>query len=165
MTFRQATLHDFPEIMHIIEDAVSRMQREGKHQWSEDYPKDVHILVDISRGFGHVLHDDEAVVAYGAVCFEGEPAYEHLDGEWLTDGPYVVVHRLAVKLDEQSKGVGRRFMKAVEDFAASRGMGSFRIDTNYDNDRMLHLLENLGFEFTGIINYPQGERRAFEKLI
>ena len=31
--------------------------------------------------------------------------------------------------------------------------------------RMLALLDRCGFEFTGLVHYPTGERRAFEKLI
>lgn len=83
----------------------------------------------------------------------------------VSDEPYVVVHRLAVSMKHQSRGVAAGFMNAVEHLAASQGIGSFRVDTNFDNDRMLHLLEKLGFAECGIIHYPQGERIAFEKLI
>lgn len=156
---------DLPEIMVIIAAAVRRMLNEGKCQWSERYPRDEHILADIMAGNGYVLSDGCRVVAYGAVVFTGEPAYNDLDGEWLTDGDYVVVHRVAVAQDLQSQGVGRRFFGAVEHLAASRGIGSFRIDTNFDNNRMLALLDRCGFTFTGLVHYPQGERRAYEKLI
>ena len=36
------------------------------------------------------------VIAYAAVVYDGEPAYDAIEGRWLTAGPYVVVHRLAV---------------------------------------------------------------------
>lgn len=165
MIFRKATILDLPAIMGIIRDAVRRMLDEGKCQWSESYPQDEHIMVDISKGVGYVLEDKGKVIAYGAVVFSGEPAYEELEGEWLADGPYVVVHRIAVAMDEQSRGVGRLFLSSVENLAAESGVGSFRIDTNFDNERMLALLDRCGFEFTGLVHYVTGERRAFEKLI
>lgn len=165
MIFRKATLKDLPFAMRIISDAVGRMSAEGKCQWSENYPREQHIITDILDEVGYVLEDNGIVVAYGAVVFSGEPAYEHLEGEWLTDGDYVVLHRLAVDSRYQSMGIGRRYMSAVEHLAAVKGVGSFRIDTNFDNERMLALVDRCGFEFTGTIRYADGERRAFEKLI
>lgn len=165
MIFRKATVNDVPQVMRIINDAISRMLNEGKCQWSRNYPAPEHILADIQNDCAYVLSDGPDVLAYGAVITDGEPAYEILEGEWLSDGQSVVVHRLAVSMAEQSRGNGARFMKAVEHFAASQGIGSFKVDTNFDNDRMLHLLDKLGFERCGIIQYPQGERIAFEKLI
>lgn len=165
MLFRHATFRDLTEIMRIIDAAVGRMLAEGKCQWSEEYPRDKHIIADIMAGNGYVLDDWGRIMAYGAAVFTGEPAYENIDGEWLTDGDYVVVHRMAVAQDVQSQGIGRKFLVAVEKYAANLGVGSFRIDTNFDNDRMLALLDKCSFEFTGLIHYPQGERRAFEKLI
>ena len=128
MIFRKATVNDVPQVMRIINDAVSRMLNEGKCQWSRNYPAPEHILADIQNDCAYVLSDGPDVLAYGAVITDGEPAYEILEGEWLSDG-------------------------------------SFKVDTNFDNDRMLHLLDKLGFERCGIIQYPQGERIAFEKLI
>lgn len=165
MIFRKATVNDVPQVMRIINDAVSRMLNEGKCQWSRSYPGPEHILADIQAHCAYVLCDERVVLAYGAVMIDGEPAYRALEGEWLSDGHYVVVHRLAVSMNKQSRGNGARFMKAVEHMAASEGIGSFKVDTNFDNDRMLHLLDKLGFERCGTIQYPQGERIAFEKLI
>ena len=163
--FRKAGIRDLTPVMAILDAARQRMFAEGKCQWTESYPREVHVVADIAAGHGYVLVEDGRVVAYGAVIVNGEPAYEDLEGEWLTDGDYVVVHRLAVAADAQGRGVGRRFMAAVEEMAAAEGVGSFRVDTNFDNERMLALLDRCGFTFTGLIQYPQGERRAFEKLI
>ena len=45
------------------------------------------------------------VIAYGAVVFDGEPAYDAIEGAWLTDGEYVVLHRMAVADGEKGRGV------------------------------------------------------------
>ncbi len=47
------------------------------------------------------------VIAYGAVVFDGEPAYDAIEGAWLTDGEYVVLHRMAVA-DGVRKAAGWR---------------------------------------------------------
>ena len=106
-----------------------------------------------------------AIIAYGAVVFDGEPAYEALEGKWLTDGPYVLVHRIAVADGERGKGVAAEFLRHVEEMARERGIGAFRIDTNHDNHPMLRLLERTGFTPCGKVVYRSGERLAFEKEI
>ena len=165
MKFRKANNNDVAGIMEIISAAVDRMLSEGKCQWSKTYPQTEHVLADIERGYAYVLESDGRVVAYGAVVFTGEPAYNDLEGEWLTDGDYVVVHRMAVAIDSQRRGVGLEYLGNVCRLAASQGVWAFRIDTNFDNERMMGLLKKAGFEFTGLVHYPQGERRAYEKIV
>lgn len=163
--FRRAEVTDLPVIEKILKDAVARMLAEGKQQWNESYPNAVHVLADIARDVAFVLEAGGEVVAYGAVVLDGEPAYDDLEGEWLSDLEYVVVHRIAVSQKAQGNGVGARFMKAVEFYAAEKGIGSFRIDTNFDNFAMLRLIEKCGFEYCGEVKYERGSRKAFEKLI
>lgn len=163
--FREARLQDLSAIGRIFDDAVAKMLSEGKTQWDENYPTEAHALADIRSHNGYVMEYNGMVVAYGAVVFSGEPAFDRLRGEWLSDGPYVVVHRMAVAMSARRQGIGRRFIAAVEKLALSKGVTSFRIDTNHDNDRMLALLETAGFEYCGGITYPTGDRLAFEKLL
>ncbi len=170
LIFRQAAPREVPFIMQIIRQAQARMHAAGSRQWQDGYPAPGHISADIGRGCGYVLcrpgaRERHAVIAYGAVVFDGEPAYEDLEGEWLTDGPYVVVHRIAVADGERGKGVASEFLRRVEEMARERGVGAFRIDTNHDNRPMLRLLERTGFTPCGKIVYRSGERLAFEKAI
>lgn len=151
--------------MTIIADAVGRMLREGKQQWDETYPTSRHIAADIRNGNAYVIESEGRVVAYGAVVFTGEEAYESLQGAWLSDRPYVVVHRMAVAQTLQGRGLARIFLESVESLARTKGIGSFRIDTNFDNFAMLHLLDKCGFAYCGEIRYGGGARRAYEKLL
>ena len=105
------------------------------------------------------------VVANGAVVFDGEPAYEAIEGAWLTDGDYVVLHRMAVADGEKGRGVATEFMRRVEAMACGRGTGSMRVDTNFDNRYMLRMLGRLGFVYCGKVRYRSGERLAFEKTL
>lgn len=163
--FRPAELTDLEEIMTIIADAVGRMLREGKQQWDETYPTSRHIATDIRNGDAYVIESEGSVVAYGAVVFTGEEAYESLQVEWLSDCPYVVVHRMAVAQTLQGRGLARIFLESTESLARSKGIGSFRIDTNFDNFPMLHLLDKCGFTYCGEIRYSGSARRAYEKLL
>ena len=75
MRTRAATVDDIGQIMEIISQAKAQMRRLGSGQWTDDYPSHQHIAKDISDGHGYVMTDDDGVVAYMAISFDGEPAY------------------------------------------------------------------------------------------
>ncbi len=167
--FRPATQADLNDIMDIIDYARQRMLAEGKRQWDEHYPQREHIEADIRGGYGHVLCQSGEVVAYGAILFgkEPEPAYRHLTGgTWLSEQPYVVVHRLAVAGTARGRGFGLLLMSQVESLMRERGVRSFKVDTNFDNFAMQHILEKMHFRYCGDIHYGErGSRMAYEKII
>lgn len=161
--FRKATEEDIPVVTAILKSAVERMLAEGKQQWDHSYPNETHVRIDVAEGNGYILQRNNEAVAYGAVVFNGEPAYNNIRGKWLSDEPYVVVHRMAVLPDSQNRGCGISFLKSVEQLALSKAIKSFRVDTNYDNIRMLNLLKKAGFSYCGEIRYESGSRMAFAK--
>lgn len=165
LIFRQATAADTQRILEIIGQAKAQMLALGSRQWQEGYPAADDIAADIAHGRGWVLCRTEGVIAYGAVVFDGEPAYAGIDGAWLSDEDYVVVHRLAVAEGEKGRGRATEFMRRVEVCAHTRGIRAFRIDTNFDNHYMLRMLDTLGFCYCGRICYQSGERLAFEKRL
>lgn len=165
MQFRRAGEKDIDAICAIIYDAVSYMLAEGRQQWTSSYPARTHIADDVACGRGYVLEDETGIVAYGAVVFTGEPAYGQLNGSWVSDAPYVVVHRLAVAQSARGKGLSVAFMRETEALARRNGVTNFRIDTNFDNAQMLHLMDKLGFTYRGEVRYETGLRRAYEKQL
>lgn len=170
LIFRSAVSGDMPRIAAIIRQAQAQMRAAGSRQWQDGYPAPEDIEADIARAYGYVLSkpaaaDTEAVIAYGAVVFGTEKAYEQIEGAWLTDGDYTVVHRLAVADGEKGRGVAAEFMRRVEALARTAGVGALRIDTNFDNRYMLQLVARAGFVYCGKIQYASGERLAFEKRL
>lgn len=165
MQFRKAAECDLPSIVAILRAAADRMLSEGKCQWTKTYPAPEDVSRDIMAGNAYVLEDDGKILAYGALVFSGEPAYDSLAGHWLTDGKYIVVHRLAVSQNLENRGLGSRFMAECAAMALARGIKAFRIDTNFDNERMLAMLRKNDFVYCGEVSYPQGKRMAFEKEI
>jgi GNAT superfamily N-acetyltransferase len=165
ITFRQAGVTDAERIWQIILQAKEQMRRMNSHQWQDGYPVMENITGDIENGYGYVLYRKDEVIAYGAVIFDGEPAYENIHGKWLTNLPYVVVHRLAVADEVKRKGTGGLFMQKVEELSREKGIRSFRVDTNFDNVYMQKILYAMDFTYCGEILYDQGQRRAYEKKI
>lgn len=164
LRFRPATRHDLPQILRIIRGAQARMRAAGSLQWQDGYPAAADIAADLADGRGYVLCESRRPepIAYGAVVFDGEPAYERIEGAWLTERPYVAIHRLAVADGELGRGIGTEFLHRACALARSKGIGAMRIDTNFDNRAMLHILRREGFVCCGKVRYRSGERLAFE---
>ena len=97
------------------------------------------------------------IVAYFALLPSPEPTYDIIDGAWLTDEPYGVIHRMASYPDIHG------IFSTIIDYAASR-YTHLRIDTHRDNRIMRHLIEKHGFTYCGIIWLEDGaERLAYER--
>ena len=165
LTFRKATAEDAARIWEIILQAKAQMLRQNKQQWDETYPLPENINSDIRNGYAYVLCNESRIIAYAAVVFDGEPAYNSIDGRWLSEQPYVVVHRLAVADEMKQKGIASLFMQKIEELSHSLGIHSFKVDTNFDNFYMHKMLEKLGFSYCGEISYQRGNRMAYEKLL
>ena len=97
------------------------------------------------------------IVAYFALLPSPEPTYDYIDGAWLTDEPYGVIHRMASYPEVHG------IFSTIIDYAASR-YTHLRIDTHRDNRIMQHLIEKHGFTYCGIIWLEDGtERLAYER--
>jgi GNAT superfamily N-acetyltransferase len=163
--FRKAGQADNERIWQIILQAKEQMRRMNSRQWQDGYPAVENIASDIENDYGYVLCKDSYVIAYGAVIFDGEPAYSDIHGKWLTDLPYVVVHRLAVADEVKNRGIATLFMQKVQELTKQKGIGSFRVDTNFDNLYMQKILFALDFTYCGEIFYNGNQRRAYEKIL
>ncbi|MDR3272441.1 MAG: GNAT family N-acetyltransferase [Flavobacteriaceae bacterium] len=165
ITLRKAEKTDTEQVWQIILQAKEQLRLMNSRQWQEGYPAIENITCDIEKDYGYVLCRENDVIAYAAVVFDGEPAYKDIQGKWLTDLPYVVVHRLAVADDAKRQGIGALFMQKVEELCREKGIHSFRVDTNFDNLYMQKILYAMNFVYCGEIFFEKGERKAYEKQI
>ena len=165
---RQATEQDFAAVWRILRQAADWMMANGRDQWDDKYPTAQSVQGDIASGSGWVIECQRQVVAYCAIALDGEPAYEALQGQWLTAGPYAVIHRMAVDLSHRNCGLAHQFYDHAEQLSRDRQLASVRVDTNHDNAEMLALIEKRGYRYCGKVWYLHGGRRvervAYEKL-
>jgi len=162
---QKATESDLPVIWEMLQDAIARRKAEGSEQWQNGYPNEQTARDDIAAGNAYLLVDEGVVVACAAILFGNEPAYDAIDGRWLTDGDYAVVHRVARSGKAASKGVATRLFKLTEDLCIENGIRSIRLDTNFDNTAMLRILDALGYSYCGEIFFQGAPRRAYEKVL
>ena len=158
MLIRPATATDIPALRPVFEAAKAIMRADGNlEQWSAPgFPPEDLLLRDLARGGGFVI-ENRGLIAYFALLPSPEPTYDRIDGAWLTDGPYGVIHRIASYPEDHG------IFAAIIDFAATR-YAHLRIDTHRDNRIMQHLIAKHGFTYCGIIWLEDGtERLAYER--
>jgi len=123
------------------------------------------VKTDIQNNYGYLLTDGESIAGYCALMINNEPAYAEIDGKWLTDTDFVVYHRVAISEKHLGKGVAKKMLGYIEDFARSNNIKSIKVDTNFDNAGMLSLLEKFGYVYCGEVFFRGAARKAFEKIL
>lgn len=162
---RKASLGDKKIIWKIFQQAIKRRKEEGSNQWQDGYPNLSSIENDIEKNYGYVLESENTILGYAAIIFEIEPAYEIIEGDWLSDQKYVVIHRVAVSEEFIGLGIATKTFQEVEKLAITNQTFSIKVDTNYDNLPMLKILEKLHYTYCGEVYFRGSARKAFEKLL
>ena len=163
--FRKASLSDINPIWDILQQAIVRRKNDGSNQWQDGYPNLEVVQKDIEKESGYVLTEGESIVGYIAVLINDEPAYEKIEGEWLTNNDFVLFHRVAISENYLGKGLAKMMINYIEDFAVENKINSIKADTNFDNFAMLNIFEKLGYKYCGQVYLRGNPRRAFEKVL
>lgn len=162
---RKAIISDADTIWEILQQAIERRRKDGSQQWQDGYPNLEVVKTDISLGKGYVLEAEGAIAAYAALVFNDEPAYDDIEGSWLTNGDFLVIHRVAVSDGFLGKGIAFILFQILENFAREHQVYSIKVDTNFDNLAMLHILEKLQFQYCGEVYFRGSARKAYEKVL
>src|SRR5688572_16875547 len=151
MKLRKAGISDIIPIWEILQQAIEQRRQEGSQQWQNGYPNQQTVEDDITNGYGYVIAENSIIIAYAAIIFDIEPAYKEINGQWLTNGDYVAVHRVATSNSVKGKGVATMLFKLLEDLAIEHNVFSIKVDTNFDNIPMLKILKKLDYSYCGEI--------------
>lgn len=157
MKIRPAVQADLEEILMIYEAARRYMAENGNPtQWNNGYPRKELLEQDIRmQRLYAVLRGDMICGAF--VFFVGDdPTYAYIEGDWKSDAPYGVIHRIA--------GTGGGIFAAALEYCSDR-ISYIRIDTHRDNRTMQHVVEKAGFERRGTIYVEDGTPRIAYELI
>lgn len=155
----KATLSQLPQILKIYEKARDFMVRSGNPtQWGTNYPPEEMIRQDILSGKSYVNLEDGKIRAVFYFALEADPTYTYIEGAWLNNAPYGVIHRIAV--GDSGKGVAAECFQ----FAMER-CDNLRIDTHENNIPMQRCLGKNGFRRCGTIYLEDGDPRiAYQKV-
>lgn len=152
---RKATIKDLNDVVKVIDDAKSLFKSEGSDQWqdTDNYPNYETMKKDLLRDELYVATINEEVAGCVVLSDLEEKAYEKVyDGNWISSGHYMVIHRIAVKKEYYHKGIAKTLIKYIMDVAKRTDAVSIRVDTKKENIRMLQLLKSFGFIEVGKIH-------------
>lgn len=162
---RKATPSDQEVIWKILQQAIERRKKDGSSQWQDGYPNQDTVQTDLQNNCGFVLEMNGEIAGYAAIIFGIEPAYEEIEGNWLSTGDYVVIHRVAVSDQFAGKGIATKLFEKIEEVAIKQKVFSIKVDTNFDNIAMLKILEKSGYTYCGEVYFRGASRKAFEKIL
>ena len=155
---RKTNIQDLNEVLDIYKVAREFMiKNRNDSQWGHTHPPKELIINDIKQNKSHVCIKDKKIACVFYFNIEEDSTYTKIDGKWLNDLPYGVIHRIARASD--AKGAGTFCINWC--YSQCKNI---RIDTHRDNKPMLTILNKLGFIYCGIIWLEnKNERLAFQK--
>jgi hypothetical protein len=165
MILRKAIFSEQTVIWDILQQAIQQRKEDGSDQWQNGYPNEQTVHDDITKGYAHVLVNNNLIIAYAAIIFGIEPAYNDIKGKWLTNDDYVVVHRVATSNAEKGKGVATQLFKEIESLCIVHKVFSIKVDTNFDNVPMMKILDRLNYTYCGEVFFSGSLRKAYEKTL
>ena len=163
--FRPAKYSEASKVWQILKDAIKRRKEDGSNQWQDGYPNMKVIKSDIEKKIGFVLTQNDTIIGYSAVIINDEPDYINIEGKWLSEQDFIVYHRVAISEKYLAKGMAKKMMKLIEQYALSKNIYSLKADTNHDNIPMMKIFEKLCYTFCGIVYIRKSPRRAYEKVL
>ena len=150
------------EYYQCIEDARAYHKSLGFEQWHPDYPTQQTILDDISNGTGYAFIEGEKIIGYCCILIGDEPAYHEIEGNWKTDRPYAVVHRMAFRATARGGGLSKTAIHLIKNYCLQNAVTAIRVDTQDENKVMQHILAREGFAYCGRIHFGGGPKLAYE---
>ena len=149
MTFRRARLQDVDAIMLLVQRRIDWMNAVGLHQWNETdyfgrYPRSYW-----ERNINYFLVGEEEGRVVVAIALYTE------DVRWTRDGVYTgtasgkayYLHHLVT--DPASKGVGKKMMLYVEQYAIEHHVSLLRLDSAVGNLTLEKYYTDLGYTACG----------------
>ena len=158
MEIRHTKPEDLSDILALYEAGIAFMRQNGNlTQWADADSPLGKAAEDIALGRSYVCCEGAALLA--VFVFEpeaDEAAYRTIrDGQWPDDGPYGVLHRIAVGVP------GRDVAGFCFDWCAAR-CRQLRADTHADNAPMQRAFKKNGFVRAGVVTLEDGtDRIAF----
>jgi len=166
MIIRKAEISDLENIMLMYKSCVAGMIANGIDQWDESYPNTEVIMEDLIAQTYFVAIENEIIIAGINIDQNQDDTYLALDWEDKKN-QFLVVHRLAVKVEFWNDGIGKSLMLFTENLVTEKGLNSIRLDTYSGNPKAMEFYIRLGYRELGTIDLKPNKDKyhCFEKII
>lgn len=164
MKVRKSKIEDLEEIIEIIDQGKAYLKSQGINQWQDGNPNRETILKDIQEQISYVV-DENCVIATMRFSIEEDPDYGYIEGSWKTNGPYGVMHRVAVCDSCKGKSVAKVMLDYAIACCKENHVHSLRIDTHVENLSMRRFIEKNHFEECGFVYIRGTEKRIAYELL
>lgn len=165
LTMEKANDNHCYQIEQIIEQARLHLKDQGIDQWQDGYPNLENIKSDISHQKGYIIIENNEILGYMYIDFDGELAYNDINGDWNSAEKYAVIHRLAISDEHRGKNLTSKIFDIATEYILSKNVTTIRIDTHLENKKMQHILNKNGFKMCGEIYIAGDMRLAFDKIL
>jgi ribosomal protein S18 acetylase RimI-like enzyme len=145
---------DATEVMQVLTLCIEHMRAQGIQQWDHINPDFRVIESDVRSHSLFVARKSGMCVASVTLDESQPPEYSALLWSDI-DGRALMIHRLCVHPQWQQRGIGRRLMDFVEDFAKRHGFSSIRLDAYTGNPQALALYRHRGYRKVGQVYFPR----------
>ena len=164
MQIRLAKEKDLPQIRTIYDAAKAYMDASGNpNQWAEGYPPEEYLREDISLSCLYVCEEEDMLCGVFLFAVMDDPTYHYIEGAWLNDEPYGVIHRIASS--GKRKGIFQKVVEFCKERMEEQKVANLRIDTHEDNKTMQYLVDKCGFTGCGTIYLANGSPRIAYQLV
>ena len=166
MIIRKANKADLDNIMLMYTSCVKGMLANNIDQWDETYPNTKVITEDLIGQTYFVAIENNIIIA--GINIDQNQDNTYLTIDWKDKkNQFLVVHRLAVKVDFWSDGIGKSLMLFTENLVTEKGLNSIRLDTYSGNPKAMEFYRRLGYSELGTIDLKLNKDKyhCFEKII
>ena len=166
MIIRKAEISDLENIMLMYKSCVAGMIANGIDQWDESYPNAEVIMEDLIAQTYFVAIENNIIIAGINIDQNQDDTYLAIDWEDKKN-QFLVVHRLAVKVEFWNDGIGKSLMLFTENLVTEKGLNSIRLDTYSGNPKAMEFYRRLGYSELGTIDLKPNKDKyhCFEKII
>ena len=128
MIIRKAQTSDLGNIMLMYKSCVVGMLKNSIDQWDATYPNSEVIMQDIKAQTYFVAEENSIII--GGINIDQNQDKTYLTIDWEDkQNQFLVVHRLAVKVEFWNDGIGKSLMLFTENLVIEKGLNSIRLDT------------------------------------
>lgn len=148
MKILKATPNDLVEVLFLLKECVSDLNSNGLKHWNNAYPGADAMVKAIENGTLFLFK--EIGISKGMVTVSEESPKEYDNIEWQArEGKVLYIKHLAVHPQWQGKGIAKKMVEYIEQYANENGFSALRVDIYGGIGGADKLCKDLGFNKTG----------------